>query len=101
VQDIPVIFGRPPGFWIFALVVSGAAGYKRWKRVKRRMAEDPFKGMKPSHSEISCPRCGASYPEGYEPVSHRELMWKGVVCRNCGCEYDEYGRERKLENPLV
>jgi ATP-dependent DNA ligase len=24
----------------------------------------------------------------------RELMWKGVVCPNCGCEYDKRGHER-------
>lgn len=95
VHSEAIIFGRPLGFWIFALVVSGASGYGRWRRVKRRIAEDPFKGMKPDRSSIHCPRCDAPYPEGYEPVSHRELMWKGVVCRTCRCEYDDYGHERK------
>jgi len=23
-------------------------------------------------------------------------MWKGVLCPNCGCEYDERGHERRM-----
>jgi hypothetical protein len=82
-------------FWLLIAVayVIMQINATRW-RVQRRRRNDPFKDMKPLHSEISCPRCGAPWPEGYQPVSHREHMWKGVIC-GCGCQYDDYGRERQ------
>jgi len=59
------------------------------------MATDPFEDMVKTHSAVIRPRCHAPWPGGYEPRSNRELMWKGAVCPNCGCEYDECGHERR------
>ncbi len=89
-----VIWGQPLGFW---LVVSAfwlflaLRRQRRWKERYKRVN----KGLNPTPAAITCPRCNAPWPGGYEPVSHREHMWKGVVCPNCRCEYDEFGRDRR------
>lgn len=93
----PIIAGRRLGDWLFIVVLAAPFALLRWKRLKLRMATDPFKGMVKTRSAITCPRCEAPWPSGYEPRSHRELMWKGVVCPDCGCEYDERGHERRDE----
>jgi hypothetical protein len=49
---------------------------------------DPFKGMSLIPSAITCPRCEAR-GLGVRTRSHREIMWKGVVCPNCRCECTE------------
>jgi len=96
VQDFdPFIGNRPLSFWLFALLISLPFGFLRLRRIKKRRDTNPFKGMNPTHSAITCPRCREPWPGGYEPHSHREYMWKGVKCPACGCEYDERGHERK------
>jgi hypothetical protein len=95
VQDFdPLIGGTPLSAWLFILVLASPFAVLRWKWYKKRMAEDPFRDMNKTPGAITCPRCEAPWPGAYEPRSHRELMWKGVVCPNCGCEYDEWGHER-------
>ena len=97
-QDFdPSIAGRPLGDWLVLLILAAPFAALRWRRLKRRMDTDPFKDMNKTRTAITCPRCEAPWPSEYEPRSHRELMWKGVVCPNCGCEYDEWRHER---NPV-
>lgn len=68
---------------------------RRERQWRRRNAPSSFDNLNPKSAEIKCPRCESPWPSSYEPRSHRELMWKGVVCPNCGCEYDRLGRERR------
>jgi len=89
-----VIGGQPLGFWLVAFAFWLFLSLRRLRRVKQRR-KNPFKDVNPTPSAITCPRCSAPWPGGYEPRSYREHMWKGVVCPNCGCEYDERGRERR------
>jgi hypothetical protein len=93
-----VIGGQPLGFWLVAFALWLFLALRRLQRLKERQKRlNPFRNMNPTRTAITCPRCHEPWPGGYEPRSHREMMWKGVVCPNCGCEYDEYGRERALE----
>jgi hypothetical protein len=88
----------PSGVWVTALLISIPGNIWRYRRLQRRRRERyPFRDMNPTRSAITCPRCHAPWPGGYEPRSHRELMWKGVVCPGCGCEYDDRGRERTVD----
>ena len=90
-----VIGGQPLGFWLVAFALWLFLALRRYRYLKERQRRlNPFKDINPTRSAITCPRCSAAWPGGYEPRSHRELMWKGVVCPNCGCEYDDRGRER-------
>jgi hypothetical protein len=91
----PLIGGTHLSAWLFILVLASPFFLLRWKRMKRRIATNPFKDMSKTRSAIICPRCHAPWPGGYEPRSHRELLWNGVVCPECGCEYDEHGHERR------
>jgi hypothetical protein len=93
-----VIWGQPVGFWLVAFALWLFLALRRLHRIKERQKRlNPFKDMNPTRTAITCPRCRAPWPGGYEPRSHRELMWKGVVCPTCGCEYDDRGRERVEE----
>jgi len=85
----------PVGVWVVALLISIPGNILRYRRIQRRRGPDPFRNMNPTRSAVTCPRCHAPWPGEYEARSHRELMWKGVVCPNCRCEYDDRGRERK------
>jgi hypothetical protein len=87
------IGGHPFWFWLPAFALWLFLSIRRLRRVKRRRG-NPFKDLNPTPSAITCPRCDAPWPGGYEARSHREFMWKGVVCPQCGCEYDERGHER-------
>jgi hypothetical protein len=84
---------RPWWSTLSAIIVTLILAWARGNQYKKRI--NPFKDLAPNRDAITCPRCHAPYPGGYEPRSHRELMWKGVVCPQCGCEYDDRGRERK------
>src|ERR1700761_1764409 len=89
------IGGHPFWFWLPAFGLWLFFALRRQQRLKeRRQRLNPFKGLNLTPGAITCPRCHASWPGGYEPRSHRELMWKVVVCPTCGCEYDDRGRER-------
>ncbi len=89
-----VIWGQPLGFWLVAFALWLYLSIRRYLRLKeRRERFNPFKDFN-SKKASTCPRCRAAWPGGYEARSHREHMWKGVVCPNCRCEYDDRGRER-------
>lgn len=93
-------FGAAPdGFWWLAGAVYALLSYFRYQRIKERwrLRNPPsiFANNNPISPNTTCPRCAAPWPAGYEPRSHREMMWKGVVCPNCGCEYDRRGQERR------
>jgi hypothetical protein len=91
----PIIHGQPLWFWISTIVIYLIlVAMREQRRKERRERINPYKGINSTRSAILCPRCGAPWPGGYEPRSHREHMWKGVVCPTCGCEYDESGHER-------
>jgi hypothetical protein len=89
------IGGHPLWFWLPAFALWLFLALRRQQRIKeRRLRLNPYKDLNPTRSAIMCPRCHSPWPGGYEPRTHRELMWKGVVCPECGCEYDDRGRER-------
>jgi hypothetical protein len=92
------IGGQPLGFWLVAFALWLFLAVRRVRRLKERWK--PFRDINPTRGPIQCPRCHAAWPGGYEPRTHRELMWKGVVCPGCGCEYDERGRERTNADQL-
>jgi hypothetical protein len=88
--------GHSLGVWALTIVYALIMTYFREQRRKeRRQGINPYKGMATKWSAITCPKCHAAWPGGYEARSHRELMWHGVVCPECGCEYDDQGRERR------
>ena len=90
--------GRPIWAWIIILGLSMIGAWMKGQRRKEWLnGTNPFKDISPTRSAITCPRCGAPWPSGYQPRSHREIMWKGVVCQECKCEYDEHGRERRQD----
>jgi len=43
--------------------------------------------------EVSCPRCNKVFPKVRRPQSHRQALWGGGTCANCGIEVDKWGRE--------
>src|SRR5579871_4940522 len=91
--------GAPDGFWWLAGALWVVLSYRRYKRIKNRwrMWNPPsvFANLSPVSPDVRCPRCEAPWPSGYEPRTHKEMMWKGIVCPNCGCEYDQRGHERR------
>ena len=89
-----VIWGLPIGLWLAVFAFWTFGMINRMRRIQRRRRSDPFRDLNPTRSAITCPRCHAPWPGGYEPVTHREHMWKGVACPHCGVEYDERGHER-------
>jgi hypothetical protein len=92
----PVINGQPLWGWVVTIVIFLLlAAMREQRRKEHRQGTNPYRGIITTPGPITCPRCHASWPGGYEPRSHREIMWKGVVCPNCGCEYDDHGRERE------
>jgi hypothetical protein len=88
-----VIWGRPLGFWLVVFAFWLFLALRRLRQLQERYRR-VNNGLNRTPSAIMCPRCGAPWLGGYEPVSYREHMWKGVVCPACRCEYDEFGRER-------
>ena len=40
----------------------------------------------------SCSECGTPIPAVRQPKNWREALWGGWTCRNCGCEFDRWGR---------
>lgn len=89
-----VLWGQPLGFWLVAFAFWLFLAMRRLRRLMERKNRVD-KICYPNTGAIRCPRCSAPWPGGYEPLSHREHMWKGVVCPQCRCEYDERGRERR------
>jgi hypothetical protein len=90
--------GQP--FWGRAITIAVCLAltfFREQRRKERRLGINPYKGINPTRNAITCPRCNAPWPGGYEPRSHREHMWRGVVCPACGCEYDELRREREKD----
>jgi hypothetical protein len=90
---------RDPFWWVLLFLCAVSTYFRfsrrRERREKRYAPPSIFANLSPVSSDIKCPRCHTLWPSGYEPRSHRELMWTGVVCPNCGCEYDQRGHERK------
>jgi hypothetical protein len=91
----PIIHGQPLWLRVITSVIwLLLTAIREQRRKERRNRLNPYKDLNPTRGPITCPRCHAPWPGGYEPRTHRELMWKGVVCPECGCEYDDRGRER-------
>jgi hypothetical protein len=42
---------------------------------------------------VRCPRCGTKPPKFRVPANASQGLWGGWTCRECGCEYDKWGRE--------
>jgi len=41
---------------------------------------------------IRCPRCDEPAPLVRRPANFRQMLWGGHTCRECGCEYDKWGK---------
>jgi len=39
-----------------------------------------------------CPECGEPVPVVRRPANLRQALWGGATCRNCGVEFDKFGR---------
>ncbi len=40
-----------------------------------------------------CPECGTPAPRFRQPANHRQALWGGWTCLECGCEVDRRGRK--------
>ena len=41
---------------------------------------------------IECPRCGELAPLVRKPANRRQMLWGGATCKECGQEYDKWGK---------
>jgi hypothetical protein len=41
---------------------------------------------------VRCPRCDEPAPTVRVPANWRQALWGGHTCRECGCEYDKWGK---------
>jgi hypothetical protein len=39
-----------------------------------------------------CPNCGDAAPTVRKPASFPQALWGGWTCKECGCEFDKWGR---------
>src|SRR5262249_49329616 len=39
-----------------------------------------------------CPNCDEAAPTVRKPANFQQALWGGWTCRECGCEYDKWGR---------
>jgi hypothetical protein len=50
---------------------------------------------------VVCPRCGIRLRRGITFPSHKELLWGGWTCHECGLELSHWGRPWKEQNTLA
>jgi hypothetical protein len=43
-------------------------------------------------SPTFCPNCGEATPTVRKPASFQQALWGGCMCKECGCEFDKWGR---------
>ncbi|HLW68320.1 MAG TPA: hypothetical protein VKS79_23590 [Gemmataceae bacterium] len=41
-----------------------------------------------------CPNCGQPAPAVRKPANFQQALWGGNTCKECGCEYDKWGRRK-------
>ncbi len=41
---------------------------------------------------LECPHCGEPAPLVRKPANRRQTLWGGATCRECGQEYDKWGK---------
>lgn len=41
---------------------------------------------------IECPNCGEPAPLIRKPANRRQMLWGGATCKECGQEYDKWGK---------
>jgi hypothetical protein len=68
---IPLLVG------LFLVIRDTRRGYGRW-------------GVNPR--PLRCPRCDFEAPLVRTPANLRQMLWGGVTCEECGCEYDKWGK---------
>jgi hypothetical protein len=68
---VPLLLG------LFLMIRDTRRGYGRW-------------GI--NREPIYCPRCDEPAPTVRVPANWRQMLWGGVTCRECGCEYDKWGK---------
>jgi hypothetical protein len=39
-----------------------------------------------------CPNCGEAAPTVRKPANFQQALWGGCTCKECGCEFDKWGR---------
>jgi hypothetical protein len=39
-----------------------------------------------------CPNCGEAASTVRKPASFQQALWGGCTCKECGCEFDKWGR---------
>jgi hypothetical protein len=73
---VAMVFG-PLLIGLFLVIRDTRRGYGRW-------------GV--NTAPIRCPRCDEPAPTVRAPANWRQMLWGGATCRECGCEYDKWGK---------
>jgi hypothetical protein len=69
----------------------GFLGYLVWRDTKRGYGKWGV-----NRDPIHCPRCEEPAPIVRIAANWRQFWWGGHTCRNCGCEYDKWGKPIEL-----